>query len=363
MSRRRIYIIPLTILLFIIIASFLVVKNAGNVVKYKLEKTLGKGFSVERIDLSWRELKAVNTVLKKPDETVFFRAGKVSMTLNIKGLIRKDFRFSRVILSEPYLLLETDRTGRYINPFDSGKEQKKEASFMPEVSIGKFVVTKGSIDYSDGKVSHLPHLTRFRDIEFEIDNLSMPFIDSVSPFRIEASIPGNHSTGSIRSNGKINLRTREMDGKVIISNLDITDFRPYFEKSGDAKITKGFLDINMDIAIKNSRIRTPGRAVLRGLEFASTTTRDRFLGIPRSAVMSLLEDSHGVITIDFIIEGDINNPKFNLRESLLQKITIGLADKLGLSVTRIGESIIVEGARQVEKGISGIGREIRRLFK
>lgn len=361
--KQRIYLIIFLLFVLILIASFLLIKNAGLIVKHKLENALGKGFSVEKVDVGWRELKAINAVLKKPDETVFFKAGKVSISLNMEGIIRREFKFSRITLAEPYLLVEIDRKGRYVNPFRTGDEQKEEKTPMPEVSIGKFIINKGALDYSDGKVSPMPHLTRIRDIEFQIDGLDMPFIDRMSNFSIEASVPGIYSSGYFRGNGQINLKTQDMKGKIRISNLDITAFKPYFEKKGEAKIVRGFLDIDMDILIKNGKIRAPGRAVLRGLDFVSVTTKDRFLGVPRSAVIGLLKDNNGAITIDFVIEGDINNPKFNLRESLLEKMTIGLADKLGLSVTRIGESIIVEGAKQVEKGLGGIGKGIERLFK
>lgn len=362
--KQKIYLIISGFIVLIFIASFLLVRNAGLVVKHKLENALGRGFSVERVDLSWRELKAINVVLKKPDETVFFRAEKVSISLNMAGIIRREFKFSKIILTEPYLLIEINREGRYINPFNIGPEDKRETQTkIPEASIGRFIINKGSIDYSDGKVSLSPHLTRLRDIEFVIDNLNMPLSDRTSPFSIEASILGNYGSGNLRGEGKINLKVRDMDGKVKISNLDITAFKPYFEKKGEAKITRGFLDIDMSIAIKNNKIKAPGRAILRDLEFASVTTKDRFLGIPRSAVIGLLKDSNGEITIDFVIEGDINNPKFNLKESLLEKVTLGLAEKLGLSVRKIGESIIVEGAKQVEKGLGGIGRGIERLFK
>ncbi len=79
--------------------------------------------------------------------------------------------------------------------------------------------------------------------------------------------------------------------------------------------------------------------------------------------MSFLKNKAEEITVDFILEGDLKNPRFSLRESFVEKlITLGLAEKLGLSVTRIGESIIVKGAKRLEKGIKGIAW-IEKIFK
>lgn len=361
-GRQKTFIILLAVLLLIFILLLIIVKNAGLVVKHKIEKTIGTGFSVENVEIKWRELKAVNPVLKK-DDTTYFMAKSISLSLNMAGIIKREFKFSRIILTEPYLLIEVDREGKVINPLKLGDQGKKEQTPLREVSIGSLLIDKGSLDYSDGKISKPPHLTRIRDLEFRIKDLYIPLSDRMSLFNIEASILGNISIGKIRGNGSINLKTRDMVSKISISNIDVTAFKPYFEKKGDARITRGYLDINMDLTIRNGKIKAPGRAILRGLEFDASSTKDRFLGVPRHAVINLLKDSNGAISLDFVIEGDINNPRFNLRESLLEKMTIGLADKLGLSVTRIGESIIVEGARQIEKGISGVGRGIEKLFK
>lgn len=76
--------------------------------------------------------------------------------------------------------------------------------------------------------------------------------------------------------------------------------------------------------------------------------------------MTLLKNE---ITVDFVIEGNIRNPKISLRESFLQKFTLGLAEELGLSITRIGESIVVKVAKQVEEGVKGIGEGIQKMFK
>ena len=87
--------------------------------------------------------------------------------------------------------------------------------------------------------------------------------------------------------------------------------------------------------------------------------------MPLSAVVSFLKNNNNEIVVNFVIEGDLDNPKFNLRESLMNKISIGMAEKLGLSIQRIGESIVetgAEGAKEVGKSVQGIGEGIKRIF-
>jgi hypothetical protein len=50
----------------------------------------------------------------------------------------------------------------------------------------------------------------------------------------------------------------------------------------------------------------------------------------------------------------------------MNKISIGMAEKLGLSIQRIGESIVetgAEGAKEVGKSIQGIGEGIKKLLE
>ena len=108
-------------------------------------------------------------------------------------------------------------------------------------------------------------------------------------------------------------------------------------------------------------------AVLKDLQFRSGEgTGNKFLSLPLHAVMSFLKDNNNQIPFDFILEGNLDNPQFNIQQSLVEKITLGLAQKLGLSVTKIGESIIFlggEGLKQFGKGIQGLGEGIRDIFK
>jgi len=72
------------------------------------------------------------------------------------------------------------------------------------------------------------------------------------------------------------------------------------------------------------------------------------------------------LRINFVVRGDLNNPKFNLRESFMNRISIAIAEKLGLSIQRIGESIVetgAEGAKEVGKGAKSIAETIKKFLE
>jgi hypothetical protein len=105
------------------------------------------------------------------------------------------------------------------------------------------------------------------------------------------------------------------------------------------------------VEIKSRKINASGRAVLRDLDFESGSgIGNTFLSIPRSAVINFLKNNKNEIAFNFELEGDLDNPKFNIRESFIENVSIAIAGKLGLSVKRIGESIVIfgaEGAKEV----------------
>ena len=72
------------------------------------------------------------------------------------------------------------------------------------------------------------------------------------------------------------------------------------------------------------------------------------------------------IAFDFTLEGDLDNPKFSLSEGVVDKLTIGIAEKLGLPVESISESIVglgAEGVGQIGKGVKGTGEELKKVSK
>lgn len=346
--RSKICIAVLSVLVIFLVTGFLLVKNAGLIVKNKLEHALGKGFSVEKIALHWGSIDASNAAFRKPDGTISLKIDRIHLSLDFLGTLRKNFSLSDLILENPYILIETGSKGQFVNPLSS--EGEKSTGQVPQVSIKQFTVHNGSIDYMDGKVSNPPFLIRVRNLEFKMDNIIFPLTDSLSPFDIKAEIPGPQKTGSVNASGKINLKNKDLEGNIIIKNLDITGFKLYYQKRGEANITRGDLDINMEATVRQNIARAPGAATLRDLEFQSAGTfKDRFLGVPRSAVISILKNNRGEITFNFLIEGDLSNPHFSLRENFSEKFMMGLSEKLGISPKKITESIVREGISRGRK--------------
>jgi hypothetical protein len=361
------FIVLGAIALILGISIALLIRYANTVIKYELESLLGKDFSVRKIDLHWGRVEALDISFRNPAGKTILKTDSLVLEADFMGILRRKYIVSNLSIKNLYLFFEKDIKGNIINPLHQrklkGEETKKQN--IP-IIIKKINVKNGSLDYLDRKVSP-PVLTKLRDIELELNNITFPLEENFSTYILSASIPGSHSTGMLKSKGKIKFKTTDTDCNVELRRLDITGFKPYFQKKSDVNVKKGDFDLDMDVKIKLRKINAPGRAVLRDLDFESGSgIGNTFLSIPRSAVINFLENNNNEIVINFVLEGDLDNPKFNTRERFIEKVTFAIAEKLGLSVKRIGESIVIlgtEGVKEVGKGVKGIGESIKKIFE
>jgi hypothetical protein len=351
------------------IAIALLIKNANRIIKHELESFFGKDFSVQRIDLHWGKVEALDISFKNPAGQEVFKTDRLILEADFIGLLKKQYILSHISLENPYILLKKDSKGEFVSPFPKkGLSSKAEGEKpMPPVFFKKIQIRNGSLDYLDGSVASRPVLTKLRNVELEFKELAFPLRDKFSSYELSADIPGKQNTGTLRSNGKIKLINKDMDGKVEIKKRDITELKPYFQKKGDVNVTRGTIDMNMDVKIRSNKITAPGKAVLKELEFEKGSgIGNTFLNMPLSAVVSFLKNNNNEIVVNFVIEGDLDNPKFNLRESFMNEISIAMAEKLGLSIKRLGESIVetgAEGAKEVGKSVKGFGESIKKLLE
>ena len=345
-------------------SALLLVKYANQIIKVELETRLGKTFSIEKIDLRWGHVEATGIRLRSTVGRDVITIKSVRVTADFLQAFRKEYVISSLILTSPYILVETDHKGEIINPSlpfgngQTGKESKGASSPVP-ITIKRLEIADGSVDYLDGKTRKNPVSTRLRSVQLKADNIRIPFAGDWSSYTVNGSVPGNTGTGLIRSTGKIKLDSMDMDGTGEVRDLDITGFKPYFQKDTDVNITRGLVDVDLTVRVSARKVHAPGKAVLKNLQFSSRPgLGNRFMGVPLSLVIAFMKEHGDRIPVNFVVEGNLDNPKFDLRENFVARLSEGMADKLGFSLKQIGQGVLGAG----EAGIKGVGKSLKRLF-
>lgn len=339
------------------------------------------------------------------------KAEKIAFAVASTKESPRHYAIAELAVERPFARLEIDRSGDIVNPLAllagdaarhegrpkgngngtgsrSGNGGSNGAGGRNAVRlvVKKIALTGGELLYLDHKISRPPHATRLTSIAWHINDIAFPFDSRWTSYTFSALIPGSAKIpgtpagpGSGQGNGgalqpaelkwqgKTVLSTFDTDAKVTLSGLDLTGFRPYYQKKGDAEVTRGTLGMTIALTVRDKVINGPGRAVLKDLAFDSGKgLGGRFLGAPRALVIKLLKSGNNEIGLDFTIEGNLSDPKFSITERLVTRLTLGLAKGLGLTVVDAGKSVVelgVKGVGQVGKGILGIGKGVQGIFK
>jgi len=381
--RRRgfkIFLVVSTVVLcLVLIAVASLVKYANVIAKGGIEKALGKDFSIGSIELKWGSVRVRDVAMKDRAGKEVIKVENLVVKADFMGLLRKKYIISSILAEKPYIYVEIDRKGDLVSPVfpagagrERGAGKKAEDASRPEgkgspVILRRIVIVNGSVDYLDRKLPKVPVMTRVRNINAEMRNLTVPFTNDLTHYTLKAAVPGGRSTASVKSEGRIRFQSRDIECTAAVRELDITHFKPYYHGSQSINVTKGFLDLDVRAKVISRRIHAPGKAVLKGLEFGSGPgLGDRFMGVPVTLVVAFLKKSGDQIPVDFVISGDLDNPKFNIAENFASRLSFGIAEKLGFSVKDIGESVFglgAEGTKKVGEGIGGIGEGIKKIFK
>ncbi|HEY3276428.1 MAG TPA: DUF748 domain-containing protein [Syntrophorhabdaceae bacterium] len=372
MAKRRfagiILVVAAVILLVLAASSVVLLKYGNRMIKGELERRLGKAFSIDRIDLTWGHVKATGIKMKNREGKDTVRIDSLSARADFLQFLRKEYVISNLTLKGVHVRVETDRSGVLISPAlppgitreGRGGKGESEISAANPLSITRLHIEEGEIDYLDRKTAPTPVLTRVRDIRLEAKDIALPFPDAFTTYELTGNIVGNSGMGAVKSNGKIKMKTKDLEAKGEVRHLDITNFKAYFQKNSNVNITRGFLDVDISMKIVSRKLHAPGRAVLKDLDFSSRPgVTNQFMGVPLSKVVAFLKKSSNRIPIDFTLTGDLDNPKVNIRDNFINTLSQGLAGTLGLSLKDIGQSLVDVGSG----GAKGLGLNIEEIEK
>jgi hypothetical protein len=370
---RKWIIVPGTVALCLLIVVLILSKLSGQFLKTQVEKALGENVKAAAVSISWGKVTVEDLTFARDGQTVG-KIKAVNIRADFMSILKNKLLISKLEVAEPHFKLLIDNKGNLLLPVampeqkagaekDKGRknetqEDQKAKDAMP-VEVETLIVQDGKIDFEDRSASR-PVLLRFEDVRINVHDIEYPFVNQWADYEVSSQLVGGNQKGSINATGKTNFMTEETKVKTMLKNIDLVLLKPYIEKKGDAGIERGFIDMNMDAGIIKQRIKAPGTLGIRGLHLSSSAgIGGTFLGVPRSMALSFLKNNNNEINLNFILEGDLSNPKFNIRENLATRLSLGLANKLGVSIKGAGEAV----AGGSSKVIEGTSKTLKGLFK
>lgn len=226
-----------------------------------------------------------------------------------------------------------------------------------EKLIDSIVMEHGSFVFYDRSVSNPPWRVTVSDANARVDHVQLPALDEPTHVTVTGSLKGPAHTGHVRFDGSVRIASKDSQTHTTLRGVDLTMLDPYLLKKAGAQadVTGGTLDLDLTSTVRGYRLHAPGTVTLHHLQLAeSKDPLDSFLSIPTRAAVAALKSHKGDITLHFVLDGDLHDPKFKLNESLMTELRAGFAQALGVSAEGVAQ-----GAGQTAKGIADA---LRNLF-
>jgi hypothetical protein len=367
MARHRAaWILGIAAILLLVFA-VLGMRVAVRMLENRVQQALGPESTIGAIRLGFTRLEVDDLTIRGGSGwpgPLALKADRVIIRPSLLSLFSGPLRVRSITVERPYLSVFKTPGGKVLvvpslvnKSSQRPPEEKRPAG--PSVIIGRITLEGGIVEFYDASVSRPPAMTRMEGIEAEITDLALPTLEARSGFRLKGALAGAHKGGNIELEGWAQLKTLDSNIELRLGDVALAGLEPYLKRSTDVKVKGGRLDLTIRSEVRNARIKAPGTLVIRDLELGrSGGLMGTFMGVPRDAVVGLLKDSGNKIRLDFVIEGDLKNPRFTLREAISDRLASAMAGKIRGGVQGLAEGVGSLGEQGIRKA-GGVVKDVK----
>ena len=359
-------IIALVVVLVLVVGGIVGFRIAVGIIKGKVVEALGPESEIKDIQLGWWAVEVHGLRIKGRQgwpAADTLRVERVVIVPSLRSLFSDTIRVGSITVVRPYLSALRTREGklRVLPSLLEAPAPKGKAPAGPparRVAVSRVTLEDGVVELFDATVAQPPLRIRLEKIQATVRNLTVPSMKGQSRFDLTAVVKGVQRDGRAALKGWAEVATKDSSVKTELRSVDLVAFQPYLVKAAETRVQKGALDLDLQSEVSKNHLRAPGKVVISDLEFASAKgALDTFMGVPRAAVVNFLKNKDNKIAVNFLIEGDINNPQFTIREALATRMASGMAETLGVSIRGVAEGVGTLG----QKGVQATGEAAKSL--
>jgi hypothetical protein len=371
---KRWGIIALVVVLILTVGGIIGFRVAAGILKGKVVEALGPESEIGDIQLGWWAVEVHGLRIRgRPGWPAAdtLRVERVVIVPSLRSLLSDTIQIRSITIDRPYFSALRSRDGKFhVIPslLEAPATKGKDAAGPPAraVAVSRVTMEDGVVELFDATVAEPPLKIRLEKIQATVRHLAVPSLTGKSQFEVTAVVRGVRRDGRATLKGWAEIATKDSSVTTELRSVDLVAFQPYLIKAAETRVQKGDLNLDLQSEVKKGYLRAPGKVVISDLEFAPAKgAMDTFMGVPRSAVVNFLKNKDNKITVNFIIEGDINNPRFTLREALATRIASGMAGTLGVSIRGVAEGVGTLGQKGVEaagEAAKSVGGALQGLF-
>jgi hypothetical protein len=376
-KHKRWKLIVLSIIVVLIVGGGIGFRVAVSVLKGKVVEVLGPNSEVEDIRLGWFSVNVEGLRIKGPGwwpEADVLQAERVAVVPSLRNLISRQYRVRSITIIKPYLSALRTKEGKFLilpglltGTVSKGQaEALSRAAASPMVTIGRITLEDGAMELYDAAVAEPPVKIRLEQIKATLRDMAVPGLKGKSRLELAGVVKGVQRDGQIMMEGWAEVGTGNSSVKLELRSVDLVVLQPYLIKAGEKGVRKGTFDLDLQSDVNDNQLRAPGKAAISDMELVQDEGGfDTFMGLPRRAVLAFLLRNDNNITVDFILEGDIDNPRFSLHQAFTTRLAMAMANVLGLNFPGMAKDVGTlgqKGGGAVGQAAKSTGGWLQRLF-
>jgi uncharacterized protein involved in outer membrane biogenesis len=367
-----------TVVLVVLVAGLAVgglvaFRLAVSALQGQVERALGPGSEIAALTVGWTGVEVSGLRIKGPADWPApdaLRAERVVIVPSLRSFLSDEVRVDRVTVVRPYLSVLRTRDGRLrLLPSLLERPATPAPAGAPpagSVRIDTIAIRAGVVELYDATVATPPLRIRLEQLEATARDVVAPALTGRSDVTLAGIVKGIQRDGRLAIAGWIEAATQDSALRTELRGVDLVPLQPYLSTSRPAQLTRGGLDLDLDSEVRARRLKAPGTVTLTDLEFAPPQGRtETFIGVPRAAVVTFLKGRGGRISVQFVLEGDLSNPRFSLNEAFATRMAASMAESLGVSLRGLTEGVGALGGKTIERSgeaAKELGRSLERLL-
>jgi hypothetical protein len=190
-------------------------------------------------------------------------------------------------------------------------------------SIPTISISDSAIDYSDDSLP-IQFRTVIGDIEGEVLGLGS---DTSHPASVDlnGSVDG-YAPVSLKGKVIPMAKPTNLDLTLVFNGVDMALLSPYASTYAGYAIDQGLLNLNLHYTLKDHHLQGDNALRIEKLKLGEKVESAKAVDLPLQLALAILTDAHGVIEVAVPVQGDVDNPQFQIG-SLLSKAFINLIAK------------------------------------
>lgn len=349
---RRLLIVFAVLLVLIGAGAVFGLHYAAGTLRDKVREALGPESEIADIQLGWSAVEVTGVRVPAPKDWPTgdaLRAERIVVTPDLDALFsNRQVKINRIVVDKAYLSVLRTRDGRIRllpgmlekpaqpKPADDGKD---EAQPIP-IDIEAVQLNDAALELFDASIAKPAHKIRLEQMQAKVGPLHLPDLKGHSSLDLQGVAKGVRRDGKFSIAGWLEVASKDSEIATKLHGVDLVALQPYLIKASETGVRQGTLDLDLKSTVKQNRLHAPGTLTVSQLELSTGSGgMATFMGMPRAAVIGMLKDKNGRITVNFALDGRLDDPRFSLNEAFMKRIGASMAEGLGISLGSVAKGV------------------------